>query len=501
MTEKTRKAARKVLLLELNEITWRLVEPLCARGQLPMFSEFIREGTRGAPVATEVPPHLDPWVSWTSVYTGRPQDEHGVYFLEQPPRTVQGPRIWDLAVDAGLSVGLYGSIMSWPPRQDIEGFWVPSTFSPGPETVPAHLQPIQELNLNHTRAHSPVGTRRRLARSVGLAFRLLRLGLRMSTCLRLASFLVRSRLRPRRSWEKVSYQPLVNLDFFQKLYGQHRPDLATFHSNHVAHYQHRYWACMDPSPFASKPSPEDQKRFGGAIEFGYQVADELLRRVWRLVDSQTVVIVASGLGQQPFVKDQFPGGRKISRIRDIRQIIDLCGIADQCTPVSMMAPQWNLTIPDNKRRAHAEKVLGSAWVGSPERKLFGLTIVGDTINFNPRQDTLHGLAPDSVCVFPDVGGTPFKLGDLCATEDASPKQGYHDPVGLVILRGPGIRKGAQIGQCSNLDLAPTILHLLGLDIPEHMKGTILTDALDESCDSGRDQPAEVAAAPIAGSCP
>jgi hypothetical protein len=241
----TNASLRKVILVELNEITWTLIDPLLERGSLPTFAEFIRHGTKGSPVATEVPPYLDPWISWTSLYTGRPHDEHGVRFLEQPPETVTGPRLWDLAADAGRSVGVFGSIMSWPPREDVQGFWVPSTFSPDPTTFPRSLQPIQELNLMATRAHTPVRGRNGRLSPGRLAFRLLRLGLKPSSIAEAVSFLVRSTVRPHRKWEKVSLQPMINLDFFEKLYREHRPDLATFHSNHAAHYQHRYWRAMD----------------------------------------------------------------------------------------------------------------------------------------------------------------------------------------------------------------------------------------------------------------
>src|SRR5262245_2262123 len=95
---------RKVLLAEFNEVTWRIIRPLCERGVLPTFSEFLREGASGSPLATEDHPELDPWIAWTTVHTGRPQEEHGVRFLEQPPETVTGPRIADLAADAGKSV-------------------------------------------------------------------------------------------------------------------------------------------------------------------------------------------------------------------------------------------------------------------------------------------------------------------------------------------------------------------------------------------------------------
>lgn len=468
---------RRVILAELNEITWRWLQPLCAAGKLPNFAAFVREGASGSPVATEVDPHLDPWVSWTSLYTGRPQEEHGVYFLEQPPETVGAPRVWDLAADAGRSVGLFGSIMCWPPRTDVRGFWVPGTFSPAADTFPSQLRAIQEFNLSHTRAHCPAGKAGKVWQSARLLLRLIPQGLRLRTLARVGRFLVRSRLRPERAWEKVSYQPLINLDFFEKLYRQHQPDLATFHTNHVAHYQHRFWRYADPAPFLAPPSPEDCRKFGPSIEFGYQVADEVLGRLWKLADANTVVVVASGLGQQPYVKDEFPNGRLIWRFRDINQILQLCGLTGHCTPLSMMAPQWNLRIPDPDRRARAERIFAAAWAGSPATPLFAWRTVGDTICVNPFQKGLHGLTAEAKCCFAEPAGQSFTLGELCASQDATPKQGYHDPVGLVIFRGAGIRAGARLNECSNLDLAPTILHLLGIPIPATMRGRELSEML------------------------
>ncbi len=46
------------------------------------------------------------------------------------------------------------------------------------------------------------------------------------------------------------------------------------------------------------------------------------------------------------------------------------------------------------------------------------------------------------------------------------------------MRGAGIRRGAELQECTNLDFAPTILHLLGLPIPSHMKGRVLEEAFE-----------------------
>jgi hypothetical protein len=477
---------RKVLLVEFNEITWRFVDPLLKKGALPTFAKFIAGGVRGAPRATEDDDNLDPWISWTSLYTGRPQEEHGVRFLEQPPETVQGPRIWDMAVDAGKKVGVFGSIMSWPPRTDINGFWVPSTFSPTAETWPEHLSPVQDLNLSATRAHTPLAGKQKSTK-LSMVFQLRKLGLRISTLARIASFFVRSRINSRRKWEKVSLQPIVNLDFFERLYKTHRPDFATFHSNHAAHYQHRYWRSHDPAPFLTKPSDDERKTYGGAIEYAYRVADEVLARLWALADDNTVVIVASGLGQQPYVVEEFKAGRQVVRIRDIHQIIELCGVKGYCAPLSMMAPQWNLTIPDAAKRSQAEDVLRTAWYRDPSTRLLAFETVGDTINVNVWQKNLKPLDLSAPCCFPKAANKTFALGEICAAQDATPKEGYHDPVGFVAINGPGIRSGVELNACTNLDFVPTMLYLMGLPSPSYLTGRILSEALTEPQDfaSGR----------------
>ena len=285
---------RKVLLVELNEITWRLLDPLLEQGALPTFASLVARGVRGIPLAVEVPPDLDPWISWTTVYTGRPPADHGVKFLEQPPETVRGPRIWDIAADAGKSLGIFGSIMSWPPRGEVRGFWVPGTFSPDTQTSPANLEPIQQLNLTYTRAHSPLKSNERRPGKLALLSKLRGLGLSLSTLGSIASYFVRRALGQAHEWEKVSLQPRINLDFFKHLWSRHRPDFATFHTNHVAHYQHRYWRATDPGAFLEQPSADELKKYGGAVRFGYQSADRLLAELERMIDRDTVLIVASG---------------------------------------------------------------------------------------------------------------------------------------------------------------------------------------------------------------
>ena len=57
-------------------------------------------------------------------------------------------------------------------------------------------------------------------------------------------------------------------------------------------------------------------------------------------------------------------------------------------------------------------------------------------------------------------------------------RGVHRLHGIFILRGPGIKKGRRIESAHIMDMAPTILYLLGVPVPKGFDGKVLTDALE-----------------------
>jgi hypothetical protein len=50
--------------------------------------------------------------------------------------------------------------------------------------------------------------------------------------------------------------------------------------------------------------------------------------------------------------------------------------------------------------------------------------------------------------------------------------------GVVALWGPGVKRGHKLEGAQIIDLAPTILALLGVEIPRHMDGRVLEDAFE-----------------------
>jgi len=84
------------------------------------------------------------------------------------------------------------------------------------------------------------------------------------------------------------------------------------------------------------------------------------------------------------------------------------------------------------------------------------------------------------------GGKSVSLADLVAQD--FPISGGHHVRGIVIAKGPGVRAGTRFDGASLLDVAPTVLWLLGLPIGADMDGKVLGAAFD---------PAWLAAHPVA----
>jgi predicted AlkP superfamily phosphohydrolase/phosphomutase len=108
-----------------------------------------------------------------------------------------------------------------------------------------------------------------------------------------------------------------------------------------------------------------------------------------------------------------------------------------------------------------------------------------------REEAYHGpcleSSPDLVVWWDDTGPIRrIRLGEVAGSRQVRPSTrlwdvvtGGHHPEGTVIMRGRGVRPGLRLEGASIMDIAPTVLHLLGEAVPEHMDGKVLVGALVE----------------------
>jgi len=89
----------------------------------------------------------------------------------------------------------------------------------------------------------------------------------------------------------------------------------------------------------------------------------------------------------------------------------------------------------------------------------------------------QGQAPDLTLVLFDHGF--FSVLDAEPMIWQRPEvAGTHAPEGVFAACGPGIAQGQQLPQQTILDVAATLLHSLGLPIPEDFESRVMTDVFE-----------------------
>ena len=132
----------KVLIVGLDAATFDLIIPWIAEGKLPNLAALMKEGAWGK-LASILPPITPP--AWTSFMTGKNPGKHGIFhFLEAQPGSYElrylnaGSRrtktIWRMLNDAGFTVGTMNIPFTYPPEHlngfQISGMDTPSEKSP-----------------------------------------------------------------------------------------------------------------------------------------------------------------------------------------------------------------------------------------------------------------------------------------------------------------------------------------------------------------------------------
>jgi predicted AlkP superfamily phosphohydrolase/phosphomutase len=103
-----------------------------------------------------------------------------------------------------------------------------------------------------------------------------------------------------------------------------------------------------------------------------------------------------------------------------------------------------------------------------------------------REDLFEGPFVDDI---PDIllelhppytGGSALQ-GNLVmplALDELSAYSGSHSPTGLFVFNGPGVRRSHWLEDAHIQDLAPTLMHVMGLPVASWMDGRVLQDLFE-----------------------
>ncbi|MCB9765259.1 MAG: alkaline phosphatase family protein [Alphaproteobacteria bacterium] len=446
----------KLLVVGVDGATFDVIDPMVAAGALPAFAALQGAGDRT--VLRSMEPMFSPLL-WTTMATGKPPEQHGVRGFFTRSTDCRVPRLWDIAEDAGLRVGVYKWLVTYPPRE-VPGFMVPGWLAPSPETAPSTLSFVKELELANRLERRQVAARRG---TVALALAGIPHGLRFGTLWAAFRWKLTERLeRPGTDDRQVAMQRIrgqIDRDVFVHAVHAHQPDLATFTYYATDGLAHRFWDAHAPGP---DTPPARVAAYGEAVRDAYRQADAILGELMARVGPDTTVVVLSdhgfrafrpGVDAAPLVplteRLQARLGAQLGRVQVARLGQKLTVTAEEASTDALIEALAALVDGDGAPAYAWEPVPGAA------------DTLGVELVVSARDAAALGAGT--------VGGEP--LADYARLGEPTP--GEHDGAGIFIAAGPGIEAGALPREAALLDVAPTLQALLGVAPAQDLTGRVL----------------------------
>jgi hypothetical protein len=472
----------KVILLELNEVPYRVIDAYCIRRPRSQLASLIKK-SRQFETYTEDKLALDPWISWPTFHRGVNDEVHSILHLGQvlSDADAKFPPIWRLIKQGGKRVGVFGSLHSSniPGNVQEYSFYVPDYFDAESFAHPDSLRPFQELNLAMTRQSARNVTRKiplvAVAKLIAMAPRIgLRAATLASSLAQLATEVIKPRLRIRRR----SYQPLLMADLFLRQLKDRSPDFATFYTNHVAAAMHRYWGAAFPADYAKPLDPKWVGQYREEIYFAMDKFDDILTRIVAYVDShpEYTLLIASSMGQAAIPAETT---YRFLTIVDLGKFMSAMGVPlGKWEARPAMVPCQCVVVEDAFR---------SELLGNLERlRIDGVANVPDPRPIGPMSydERERGFFQFFVQFDNYDGAGSASLGErhmpvedigfgFMAHEDGVNCTAQHIPGGSLIVYRKGLAQGALTlrTKISTLDVAPSLLKAFGLEQPGYMPGT------------------------------
>jgi hypothetical protein len=279
-----------LLLLELNELNFEFVEHYARQGSLPAFAGLLEAHGYARTSSESVYEHIEPWIQWFSVHTGKSYAEHGVFRLGDGP-AAGVTQIWELLEKKGLRVGAF-SPMNAGNALTNAAFFVPDPWTKTGVSAPALMRRAytaicQAVGDN---AEGRITAASMLQLAAGLAA--------YSRVRQWPAYLRDAAASAGSHWPRAVFLDRFLGDCFLHLWKRSRPDFATAFMNGAAHLQHHY--LFNSAAYAG---PHRNPRWYLAegtdpLLAMYRVYDELLAACLAL-EPRPRVMIATGLHQDP----------------------------------------------------------------------------------------------------------------------------------------------------------------------------------------------------------
>lgn len=452
---------KKIILFELNEVPVRILDYYTAARP---HSWLAQSKNKRRSYETYMPNrgHLSPWNTWPSFHRGVSNEKHFLSDFNQDLTEVdkEFPPIWKKLADNGVSVGVFGSLHSYPlpeERRNVK-FHVPDVFAPSGECIPDNVSIFQEINLALSRESARnVNGRVPVGEAAQLALKFRHLGFRFSTVTDVMGQILSERFDKWKTTRRRTYQTVIGFDVFYKLLQQQKPDFTTFFTNHVASSMHRYWAAAFPKDYSDfKFSDDWVKTYDDEILWTMDKADRMLSTLASFVDQhpEYILVCASSMGQHAVECE--PTETQLY-VKNHEKFMNCLGLdSSQFEILPAMVPQFNYRISEGALSGFRSTLELSLLNGEP---LSFREADNGFVSIDLGQRNLSEVDLS-------VAGKHFGLAETglenTVIEDMSSASAYHIPEGHMWVYHPSYEEArSSIGQINALDFFQSTLQNFG----------------------------------------
>ncbi len=525
----------RVLILGLDGSTWDLFSKFAGDGTMPNLASLLERGA-SSDLVTVVPPVTA--TSWTTFFTGLNPGKHGVFefllrrkglsegavsdrnpFGEIPVNSTlrDGLPIWQIAGRSGLKSVVLNAPITYPPEQ-LAGSMVSGFLTPVGKRdfayPPGVLEEIEQRFGPYKLYHRQVYSKRGVGNVLDELFDVLDYNIKVTRY-----------MMGKGDW---------NL-FFSHFWGTDRA-------------QHELWHLLDENHprYDSREGAEfgpRLRRFYRELDKGLgEIADDA-------GDANILMVSDHGFGpihrflafnvwlhEQGYLKLKRDAGTRLKKAAYDMGLtpvffyrlsmalglarLRLSGGFHSRQKMQMLLDRFFLSLSNvdwTRTRAYSRGNYGQIYVNLKGREPHGCVEAGeeyekvraliknDLLAFRDpltggkmfdkvylREEIYEGPyvdeAPDIVFLPADMRNKALGTLDFTSNRFSFPvygNSGDHRMEGIFLGLGPAFREGARLGPRSILDVAPTVLYLLGLKVPRGMDGKLMEDALVPETLAGR----------------
>jgi predicted AlkP superfamily phosphohydrolase/phosphomutase len=498
----------KTLLIGLDGGTWTVLRPLMQRGVMPFLHEFVERGVQ-APLRSVIPALTPP--GWTSLMTGKRPGQHGVFdfFRRESPDSeffrfavsgdIGADTIWSIASRGGQRIiALNYPLMFPPPAVNgsvVPGGWIPwrqlrlGCYPPG---LFDRLKTLPSFN----------------AREMALDMALEEKAIEGCAAEEYAEW-IELHIRRDRRW----------FDILDYLMTEESAELTAIMFDGVDKLQHLCWRFIDPACQPANPT-EWEAAIISKCESYFRQLDGLLQRAVERAGSEARTIIGSDHGAGP-TSDIFYVNTWLEQQGYLGWAADGPAASGNLPRLGMSQfARHNQTLDWTRTTAYAATPSsnGIFLVRKSPDKPAGVSAENHAVL---RDEIARGLrqlrhpvtgAPVVTEVWtrdeafagphaelgPDLTVTLFDGGLVSILRADAPVKprpetvGTHRALGVFMAAGPGIRRGAKLDELSIQDVAPLVLHSLGLPVPSDLAARLPAQVLEDA--ALKAQPMQLAAA-------